>query len=383
MPPTCRSAPPTLCQSASSAAPLDPVPPAAPEPAPVQDGKISSLRLVALVILQMHPLKGNILPSQRDSPVQYQFSRTRRPLCHILHINNQHVGPTCHPLSPSSPSSDIFAPSSTRSTPAARPSSPTAPAEHLLPRPRAIAIARRAPPRGRAPSPSRHQPRPCSPTRRSAEEPKAELGGYWRRARWFPTVEQVSWSRGRSRRMPPASSSSVVFCGGGRTDRRGEGVRACGRPEAAPFLSLTLQSPLLASLSSGRWWRTVSGARQGVRTGSGTVARSSGGVALPGRPRTPNGVTTPSRSLHLRPPLLRRPRRRRPASSRSSSGPPLLLPSAAVLISRASGFARGRCSGRWWSPEQGVAHAQDVRCIWRIRAPCGTSRSPYRAPVRE
>jgi hypothetical protein len=45
------------------------------------------LRLVALVILQIHPLKGNILPSQRYSPVQYQFSRTRHPLYHILHTN--------------------------------------------------------------------------------------------------------------------------------------------------------------------------------------------------------------------------------------------------------------------------------------------------------
>jgi hypothetical protein len=47
------------------------------------------MRLVALVILQSHPLKANIPSSQRDSPVQYQFLRTRHPLYLLLHTNQQ------------------------------------------------------------------------------------------------------------------------------------------------------------------------------------------------------------------------------------------------------------------------------------------------------
>jgi hypothetical protein len=57
-------------------------------------GKGRGLRLVALVILQIHPLKGNILSSHQVFPVQHQFSRTRRTLYHILHTNSPPVGPT-------------------------------------------------------------------------------------------------------------------------------------------------------------------------------------------------------------------------------------------------------------------------------------------------
>jgi hypothetical protein len=60
---------------------------------------ISSLRLVALVILHLHTLKGNILSSHQYSPVPYLFLRTRHPLCTILHTNfpweDPHVILTC------------------------------------------------------------------------------------------------------------------------------------------------------------------------------------------------------------------------------------------------------------------------------------------------
>jgi hypothetical protein len=54
---------------------------------------IALLRLVALVILQSHPLKANIPSSQRDSPVQYQFPRTRHPLNLLLHTNQHPQAP--------------------------------------------------------------------------------------------------------------------------------------------------------------------------------------------------------------------------------------------------------------------------------------------------
>jgi hypothetical protein len=44
-------------------------------------------RLVALVILQTHPLKQNIPSSHQDFAVQRQFSRTHHPLYLILHTN--------------------------------------------------------------------------------------------------------------------------------------------------------------------------------------------------------------------------------------------------------------------------------------------------------
>jgi hypothetical protein len=46
-----------------------------------------SLRLVALVVLQMHPLKENIPPGHRNFAVQYQFRRTRHPVNLLLHTN--------------------------------------------------------------------------------------------------------------------------------------------------------------------------------------------------------------------------------------------------------------------------------------------------------
>jgi hypothetical protein len=69
-------------------------------------------RLVALVTLYLHALKANILSSHQDSPVQYEFSRTRHPLYIILHTNKHprrtHLlnffttppFPRSHPLSP-------------------------------------------------------------------------------------------------------------------------------------------------------------------------------------------------------------------------------------------------------------------------------------------
>jgi hypothetical protein len=53
----------------------------------------TDLSLVALVILQTHPLKENISSSQRNYAVQHQFSRTRRTLYRILHTNHQLKGP--------------------------------------------------------------------------------------------------------------------------------------------------------------------------------------------------------------------------------------------------------------------------------------------------
>jgi hypothetical protein len=179
---------------------------------------------------------------------------------------------------------------------------------------------------------------------------------------------------------PPArargsrSSSALPPCG------------SLGRPAATPrrwrlessaFLFFRLGDAVHGGEGAARRPSSWGRARRTLHSAAGLLNR------LPRRHQQVSGCS-PLREVKERRPLLCRPRRRRPASSRSSSGPPLLPPSAAVLlISPASGFARGRCSGRWWSPEQGVAHALDVRCIWRIRAPCGTSRSPYRAPVRE
>jgi hypothetical protein len=53
-----------------------------------------ALRLVALVVLQIHPLKGIFLPDHRDFTVQCQFSHTRCTLYIILHTNHPSVGPT-------------------------------------------------------------------------------------------------------------------------------------------------------------------------------------------------------------------------------------------------------------------------------------------------
>jgi hypothetical protein len=52
------------------------------------------VRLVALVVLNLHTLKANILSSHQDFPVQYEFSRTRHPLYIILHTNKHPEGPT-------------------------------------------------------------------------------------------------------------------------------------------------------------------------------------------------------------------------------------------------------------------------------------------------
>jgi hypothetical protein len=63
-----------------------------------------ALELSALVILQTQPLKGIFPPSQQDFTVQFQFFRTRQPLCLKLHTNYQAAGPTRHSLSFFSPS---------------------------------------------------------------------------------------------------------------------------------------------------------------------------------------------------------------------------------------------------------------------------------------
>jgi hypothetical protein len=71
-----------------------------------------SLRLSALVILQIHTLKGIFLPHHPEFAVQYQFSRTRHPLYFIPYTNQllrvpliffitQPPSPPMHPLSPS------------------------------------------------------------------------------------------------------------------------------------------------------------------------------------------------------------------------------------------------------------------------------------------
>ena len=55
-----------------------------------------SYRLSALVILQIHSLKGILRPGHRNSPLYLQFLRTRHTLNLILYINFQHMGPTHH-----------------------------------------------------------------------------------------------------------------------------------------------------------------------------------------------------------------------------------------------------------------------------------------------
>jgi hypothetical protein len=49
----------------------------------------SVLRLSALVVLQIHPIKGIFLHRHPDFTVKYQFSRTRHPLYLILHTSHQ------------------------------------------------------------------------------------------------------------------------------------------------------------------------------------------------------------------------------------------------------------------------------------------------------
>jgi hypothetical protein len=60
---------------------------------------VTSLRLVALVVLHLHTLKENILPGHRDFLVQHEFARIRHPLYLIIHTNNPPVGPICQSLS--------------------------------------------------------------------------------------------------------------------------------------------------------------------------------------------------------------------------------------------------------------------------------------------
>jgi hypothetical protein len=58
----------------------------------------NSVRLSALVNLQIQPPKGIFLPGHHNFPVQFQFHRTRQPLCLELHTNYCLWGPTCQPL---------------------------------------------------------------------------------------------------------------------------------------------------------------------------------------------------------------------------------------------------------------------------------------------
>jgi hypothetical protein len=51
------------------------------------------VRLVALVVLNLHTLKANILSSHQDFPVQKEFSHTRHYLYIILHINKHPQDP--------------------------------------------------------------------------------------------------------------------------------------------------------------------------------------------------------------------------------------------------------------------------------------------------
>jgi hypothetical protein len=65
----------------------------------------NTVRLSALVELQIQPLNGIFLPGHRHFAVQYKFSRTSQPLYSRLHTNQPPVGPICQPLlfSPSFP----------------------------------------------------------------------------------------------------------------------------------------------------------------------------------------------------------------------------------------------------------------------------------------
>jgi hypothetical protein len=181
-------------------------------------GKGRGLRLVALVILQIHPLKGNILSSHQVFPVQHQFSGTRRTLYHILHTNSPPVGPTfiyffTPHRSPLHSSTTVdLTPATTSLSPLAAPPSPTP--RRALHHPHAGGPPL---PAARAPPPPRR--RSCRHTeghgrrRGSSRQPRRErVGGRRRGVGGFPSCRcggprRPHWRPRRTRpgQAPPPS----------------------------------------------------------------------------------------------------------------------------------------------------------------------------------
>jgi hypothetical protein len=179
------------------------------------------------VVLHLHTLKENILPGQRDSPVQDQFFRTCHPLYLILHTNYQLWGNLSYYLSPPAslppPFSLYFSlrPNSLITPSAALPPPFHLPSHPLLP-----------PHPGHLPSPA------------------AEDGGRCHSGRVAPSVRAwrggAPWSScGRERSRPAGLSSAVAR---GRDDARGSAwqVGSCPRHASTPCPAAELHRHIVA-----------------------------------------------------------------------------------------------------------------------------------------
>jgi hypothetical protein len=178
----------------------------------------------------MHPLKENILPSQRDAPVQHQFSRTHHPLYLLLHTNHHLRAPHVILLfSLPPPSFSIQSPSGS-----------TYPSPMHPPPPRLL-----LPPPASLPSPTGGPPPPLLPPHTGGSMARRPLPALYARDRALPLPSSLPpWRRSMAAPPPPRTSSSSSSA------RRQSGARRSLRLE----LGAPSSPPAGLEESGGRRW---------------------------------------------------------------------------------------------------------------------------------